>query len=146
MVSTAPDREAIIDALLTDIRERRRVIRRFAYVRMLWSALAWLFAVLGALYVARFSGPLAFGVFLAASFLHFYFIFRLLPLVEEALCHRSGFVCPYCGEPLAPRSAHAEDLLERGECPSCFQRIEAPFPQPSNQAMERTADRGARDF
>jgi hypothetical protein len=127
MVSVTGDRQAVIDEFLAEFRARRKAIRRSAAVRRLLLVIGWLLALLSALYVAKLSEFLAFAILpVAVGFV--FCMFRLLPRVEEALCHRTGFVCPYCHKPLQSRANCEEEMLQRGECPRCFQRIEPPFP------------------
>jgi hypothetical protein len=128
MVNAATDHDVAIGGLLTDLRQRQKAISSFVYRRMAVSSLAWLTNAVGAFYTMRFYPVLALVLFLVGSVIHFYFVFRILPLVAEALCHRTGFTCPYCHKPLVSASSSGDEYLQRGQCPTCFQRIEPPFP------------------
>jgi hypothetical protein len=120
------DRDTSIKDLDAHLQRQRRAVIRFGAVRILLAALAFFTNALGAAYASISSRMLGLTLFTVGSAVHFYYILRMLPLAVEAFCYRIGFVCPYCVKPLHPTGAAADHPL--WQCPSCFQRIEPPFP------------------
>jgi hypothetical protein len=130
MVNATSDRDAALAELQTDLRRRHSALCSFVLWRMGAAFVAFTTNFLGAVYVMRSSFVFGLVLLVLGSAVHVYYVFRMLPLAVEAICYHTGFVCPYCHKPLHPTSMSGDNplLLQRGQCPSCFQRIEPPFP------------------
>ena len=109
------------DALPPDLRDKQR---KCVHRHNLWIFAALLAMIVDGLVTVEFIKHipfLAIALLVALLLCQIYIAFVIFPGDSKRYCHKIGFLCPFCNQPLYFASSRGSysPLITRGECPHC---------------------------